>query len=148
MAKADSVSTDHADRDTASMRARNTPTRNRRAGSTLKHSLGLIEAIEAERSRLMKVESILNCALVAMDCEEEANGPYYPDILQLAQELVNQSIDQLDSLKLRPMIEALERGQSTHSKEQTPELAPRGENALRDSASVVYLYLPNSEAPS
>lgn len=147
MAKADGA-TVRSNRDAASLPAKITPARQQRVDSAQEQSIELIEIIETERSRLMKAQAILNCALVAMECEGNANAPYYPDVLQLAQELVNQSIDQLDSLRLRPMIRALERAEPTHSKEEIREVDPRGENELRDSANVIYIVSPNSGALS
>lgn len=143
MAKAGGVSIARSDRD-ASMPGRIPSTRHRRTDPEPERSIELVEAIETERARLMKAQAILNCTLVAMECESNVDAPYYPDVLQLAQELVNQSIDQLDSLRLRPMIQALERAEPrpAPSKKAIPEIAPCGENELRDSANVIYAVSP------
>ena len=80
------------------------------AGSFLKDSLDLMVAIEVERARLMKVESLLHCALLAMDYDdgfEDGERPYYPNVIELARDLVNETLEQLDSVKLGPMIEKL-----------------------------------------
>jgi hypothetical protein len=62
---------------------------------------GLHEAIEIERGNLSKAESLLGCLAIAMEYETDAvKGPYYPDVAQLARELVRQSINGLDSLVL------------------------------------------------
>jgi hypothetical protein len=139
MAKADGVSTAGSDR-AASMPARITSTRQRRTDPEPEHSIELVDAIETERARLMKAQAILSCTLVAMECGNNADAPYYPDVLRLAQELVSQSIDQLDSLRLRPMIHALRRAEppSAPSEKALPEIAPREKNELRDSANVIY----------
>jgi hypothetical protein len=63
---------------------------------------GLHEAIETERSTLSKADSVLGCLVIAMEYDtESANKPYYPDVAQLARELVRQSINGLDSLALQ-----------------------------------------------
>jgi hypothetical protein len=63
---------------------------------------GLHEAIEAERGNLSKAESVLGCLAISMEYDADAvNKPYYPDVAQLARELVRQSINGLDSLALQ-----------------------------------------------
>jgi hypothetical protein len=63
---------------------------------------GLHEAIETERGNLSKAESVLGCLAISMEYEADSvNRPYYPDVAQLARELVRQSINGLDSLVLQ-----------------------------------------------
>jgi hypothetical protein len=63
---------------------------------------GLHEAIETERDNLSKAESVLGCLAISMEYEaESADRPYYPDVAQLARELVKKSINGLDSLVLQ-----------------------------------------------
>jgi len=63
---------------------------------------GLHEAIEDERGNLSKAESLLGCLAIAMEYESDSvNGPHYPDVAELARELVRQSINRLDSLMLQ-----------------------------------------------
>jgi hypothetical protein len=61
----------------------------------------LRDSIEAERGNLLKVESLLSCLTDSMEHE---CGPqtrtHYPDVAQVACDLVRQSIDRLDSLNL------------------------------------------------
>jgi hypothetical protein len=62
---------------------------------------GLHEAIETERGNLSKAASLLGCLAIAMEYETDTvEGPYYPDVAQLARELVRQSINGLDSVVL------------------------------------------------
>jgi hypothetical protein len=62
---------------------------------------GLHEAIETERGNLSKAASLLGCLAIAMEYETDTvKGPYYPDVAQLAGELVKQSINGLDSVVL------------------------------------------------
>ena len=63
---------------------------------------GLHEAIEIERGNLSKAESVLGCLAISMEYETDSvDGPYYPDVAQLARELVRKSINGLDSLTLQ-----------------------------------------------
>ena len=63
---------------------------------------GLHEAIETERGNLSKAESVLGCLVISMEYEPDTvNKPYYPDVAQLARELIRQSINGLDSLTLQ-----------------------------------------------
>jgi len=63
---------------------------------------GLYDAIETERANLSTAESVLGCLAIAMEYEADSdNGPYYPDVAQLARELVRKSINGLDSLTLQ-----------------------------------------------
>jgi hypothetical protein len=65
----------------------------------------LHEAIENERSNLSRAEAVLGCLAISMEYEPDAaNGPYYPDVAQLARELVRQSINGLDSLTLQKLL--------------------------------------------
>jgi hypothetical protein len=63
---------------------------------------GLYEAIEIQRDNLARAESVLGCLVASMEYDSDsANRPYYPDVAQLARELVRQSINGLDSLALQ-----------------------------------------------
>ena len=68
----------------------------------------LDEAIEAERSVLMKADAVLNCLALAMDYDDGANipRPYYAIIVELARDLVNDSISRLDSVNLEAAMRA------------------------------------------
>jgi hypothetical protein len=63
---------------------------------------GLHEAIETERGNLSKAESVLGCLAISMEYETDSvDGPYYPDVAEVAREMVRQSINSLDSLVLQ-----------------------------------------------
>lgn len=64
------------------------------------------DAIEDERSRLMTVEALLHCIVIAMNDHDgdTTHGPDYHTLVALARDLVRRSIDQLDSMRLRPML--------------------------------------------
>lgn len=65
--------------------------------------------IEEERVRLMKAEAVLECAMLAMDETdvEQTHGPYYQNVIGVARDLILQSIDQLDSIRLGPLLDRL-----------------------------------------
>jgi hypothetical protein len=63
---------------------------------------GLHEAIEIERDNLSKAGSLLACMVVSMEYHTDPlTGPYYPAVAQMARELVDRSINGLDSLVLQ-----------------------------------------------
>jgi hypothetical protein len=65
----------------------------------------LHDAIEKERGNLLKADSLLGCLVIAMEYETDSvSGPHYPDVAQIARELVKKSIDGLDSLTLQQLI--------------------------------------------
>jgi hypothetical protein len=92
---------------------------------------GLHEAIELERGNLSKAEAVLGCLAIAMEYETDSvNGPYYPDVAQLARELVKQSINGLDSLVLQ------QRLMRNKIKENLGLPPAEGAYALTDSAYI------------
>lgn len=98
----------------------------------------LAEIIEQERTRLMQAESLLHCLLTAMDNDSsESHGPYYPGVIQMAKDMVRRSIDQLDSLRLRPTFERLSTANPVG--EERMNTRPTGKDEVRDSAQVIYL---------
>ena len=80
----------------------------------------LDEVIEAERSVLMKADAVLNCLALAMDYDDGANipRPYYAIIVELARDLVNNSISRLDSANLEAVMRAKRSGGKRVSEER------------------------------
>ncbi len=61
----------------------------------------LLKAIETERDNLSRAESLLGCLRIAMEYGETTHkGPYYPDVAQIAHEMVRKSISALDPINL------------------------------------------------
>lgn len=63
-------------------------------------------AIESERSRLMKAESVLGSVAFALNhaewkCE---NGTDYANVVEIAREIVQESIIRLESINLHPSV--------------------------------------------
>lgn len=99
----------------------------------------LLEIIEAERARLMQAESLLQCLLAALEDEEvETRGPYYPHVIELARELLTRSIDQFDSMRLRPLLEQA-RGEKAYATAEE-STGRHGTDEVKESAEVVQLF--------
>jgi hypothetical protein len=81
------------------------PFRSRRAGIS-PAAAALEHAIEQERARLMKAHAVLGCVVLALDSESrnEPGRPYYPVVVELARDLVNESINRLDSVNIYPLL--------------------------------------------
>jgi hypothetical protein len=61
----------------------------------------LLETVEQERANLSRAESLLECLRIALEYESQTTtGPYYPDVAQIAHELVHKSVNALDSIYL------------------------------------------------
>ena len=61
----------------------------------------LLSAIETERDNLSRADSLLECLEIAMEYGEMTHkGPYYPDVAQIAREIVRKSIRALDPINL------------------------------------------------
>ncbi len=61
----------------------------------------LREFLESERDFLLKAESVLLCITQSMDDSRHPSaGPYYPDVVELASDLVKRRAVRLDELLL------------------------------------------------
>jgi hypothetical protein len=57
--------------------------------------------LESERDTLVKAQSLLACIAHSMEhAEHPVLGPYYPDVVQLASDLIKQRTKNLDELLL------------------------------------------------
>lgn len=62
----------------------------------------LTQAIEVQRDNLAKADSVLGCLVIAMEYgEDSVSAPYYPDVAQIARDLVQQSLRGLDAVNLQ-----------------------------------------------
>jgi hypothetical protein len=69
--------------------------------------LSLIEeALEEERTRLMLANSVLGCVQIALDPEAIAIAPpvYFPEVLELARQLINTSVRRLEYEEIRRLL--------------------------------------------
>ena len=64
--------------------------------------------IEKERHRLMTAEALMHCVAVAMDDNDcAADTPDYQTLIDLSRHLIKQTIDQLDSVRMKPLLEKI-----------------------------------------
>jgi hypothetical protein len=69
----------------------------------------LREFLDAEHGFLLKVDSLLLCIAKSMDdSAHPVTGPYYPDAVELASELVRRRADSFDDLLLDGRLPAIE----------------------------------------
>jgi hypothetical protein len=87
----------------------------------------LREAIESERDNLAKVESILACLVISMECgTDPLKGPYYPSVAQTARELLDRSINALDPFVLKQrLLNKIEEGLGVSFDDQPYALLPQ-----------------------
>jgi len=64
------------------------------------------EALEEERTRLMLVNSMLGCVQIALDPEAISVAPavYFPEVLELARQLINTSVQRLEYEEIRRLL--------------------------------------------
>lgn len=80
----------------------------RRCNAT--HPTTLLEqTIERERSRLLHVHSVLHCLYEVLLYADGEDAVVYAEAAHLAAMMVDESVAQLDSTRLKPMIDALKR---------------------------------------
>jgi len=61
----------------------------------------VLKSVEIERGNLSRAVSLLGCLNIAMEYGEmNHKGPYYPDVVELATEMVRKSISALDPINL------------------------------------------------
>src|ERR1700733_2571966 len=64
------------------------------------------EALEEERTRLMLANSMLGCVQIALDPEAISVAPavYFPEVLDMARQLINTSVRRLEYDEIRRML--------------------------------------------
>ena len=64
------------------------------------------EALEEERARLMLANSLLGCVQIALDPEAISVAPpvYFPEVLELARQLINTSVLRLEYEAMRRLL--------------------------------------------
>lgn len=72
-----------------------------RSGRSVLNREALENAIEDERARLMTIHSLLGCIAIAMRVERGNPGaPHYLTLVEMAREMLDESLARLDSLAL------------------------------------------------
>jgi hypothetical protein len=84
----------------------------------------LEQAIDAERARLLQVHSVLHCLYEVLLYADGEDTVTYAEAAHLAAMLINDVVVNLDPVKLKPMIEAIQRSARLEGRYAPPE--PRG----------------------
>jgi len=111
------------------------------------------DLIEEERERLMRAHSVLDCILMAMGDDDSmpTAGPHYPSLIEIARDLVNESVRQLDAVNLQSAAPKAEEDDEP----EVPDLGS-GPYMVREAAPPLILYnrpaanqlpAPTSEVP-
>lgn len=76
--------------------------------SLKKQSVSELERyIEAQRQRLLQAHSVAHCLYEVLLYAEDAGAVTYAEAAHLAAMLIDDAIEQLDSARLQPLIEAI-----------------------------------------
>lgn len=72
----------------------------------------LEQAIESERARLLQASAVLKCLYEVLLYADGDDAVTFADAAHVAATLVENAVDKLDSVRLRPLIDDLQRGGS------------------------------------
>lgn len=67
----------------------------------------LLQILEAERARLLQVSSVLHCLYEVLLYAEGDDAVTCAEVAHLAANLIDESVERLDSVRLKPLIDAL-----------------------------------------
>jgi hypothetical protein len=104
--------------------ARNTPAQNVSAETSWSPATLLEQTIERERRRLMHVHSVLHCLYEVLLYAEGDDALIYAEAAHLASIMVDEAVEQLDSARLKPLIDALKMEPGGHGGMQLREPPP------------------------
>jgi hypothetical protein len=103
----------------------------------------LEQAIEAERARLIQIHSVVHCLYEVLLYADGEEATSYAEAAHLAAMLIDDVVVQLDPVRIKPMIEALQRSARMQGRYDMPE--PRGlqlgnkdDDAVREPSPAVY----------
>jgi hypothetical protein len=97
----------------------------------------LEQAIDAERSRLLQVHGVLHCLYEVLLYADGEDASTYAEAAHLAAMLIDDVVANLDPVKLRPMIEAIERKARAEGRYMPPE--PR-DDAVREPRALYIVH--------
>jgi hypothetical protein len=84
----------------------------------------LEQMLEAERARLMQVHSVVHCLYEVLLYAEGEEAGAYAEAAHLAAMLIDDVVMQLDPIRIKPLIEAVQRSARMQGRYDIPE--PRG----------------------
>jgi hypothetical protein len=97
----------------------------------------LEQAIDTERARLLQVHSVLHCLYEVLLYADGEDASTYAEAAHLAAMLIDDVVANLDPVKLRPMIEGIERKARVEGRYTPPE--PR-DDAVREPRAVYIVH--------
>jgi len=97
----------------------------------------LEQAINSERARLLQVHSVLHCLYEVLLYADGEDTTTYAEAAHLAAMLIDDVVVNLDPVKLRPMIDAIERKARVEGRYTPPE--PR-DDAVREPRAVYIVH--------
>lgn len=105
------------------------------------HSVNALErVIEDQRTKLSQAHAVLKCLYEVLLHAEGRDAVPYAEAAHLTARLLAESIDRLDPLRLKPLIDGASAPASHPPKEEKPGPAGEGGDQVRDSANVVYMH--------
>jgi hypothetical protein len=69
----------------------------------------LVQLIESKRAKLLQVHAVMTCLREVLLYADSDDAVTYAEAANVAVEIVNEVVEQLDSVHLRPMFETMER---------------------------------------
>jgi hypothetical protein len=97
----------------------------------------LEQALNAERARLLQVHSVLHCLYEVLLYADGEDASTYAEAAHLAAMLIDDIVVNLDAVKLRPMIEAIERKARVEGRYAPPEPT---DDAVREPRAVYVVH--------
>jgi hypothetical protein len=84
----------------------------------------LEQTFEAERARLIQVHSVIHCLYEVLLYAEGAEAGTYAEAAHLAAMLIDEVVVQLDPVRIKPLVQAVQRSARMQGRYDIPE--PRG----------------------
>jgi hypothetical protein len=97
----------------------------------------LERAIDAERARLLQVHGVLHCLYEVLLYADGEDASTYAQAAHLAAMLIDDIVVNLDAVKLRPMIEAIQRTARMEGRYAPPEPS---DDAVREPRAVYIVH--------
>lgn len=88
--------------------------------------------IEAERAKLLQAHAVMTCLREVLLYADGDDAVIYAEAANAAAVLVNDAIEQLDSVRLQPAIEALRRDRAYELPEQGLNSGPDDKNSVKE----------------
>ena len=104
----------------------------------------LEQAIEAERTRLLQIHSVLHCLYEVLLYADSEEASTYAEAAHLAAMLIDDVAANLDPVRLKPMIEAIQRSARVEGRYTPPEPKGLTSGSKDDDSAVREARLPSA----